>query len=704
MTNKKSTKRALQSSILSLVLCLAMLIGTTFAWFTDSVTSASNRIQSGNLKVDLLMDKSETGKYVSIANGEGDIFSEATGNGILWEPGKTEIVYLAVSNEGTLALKYNIVLDITDTGLAGALEYALIDGAKAADLSAATKWADIEGYNGAQVGDMPTGRQVAAPNGKLEKDGVDYFALAVHMKEEAGNEYQNKDVVIDLQVQATQATVEEDSFGNQYDKDAMYADETYNVTGATFASTLNELRNPAFEGKIVAINLMEDVEYVTGGSYGSSPVVPTGSGVEKIFINGNGKTFKATGAGVDAIAADNGATLVFSDMTIEDESVSYNEGAWEFTYLEFSGNLVFNNVDFKSGIMVEDNDGAPNATARFTNCTFTTEESSVYGAWVSIENAVFESCAFYGTRGLKTHEAYGADVKTLSVNNCEFGPLSEKPGIAIGTLNADTTVKLTNNKFINCQKGDQNLYKYETDTATSTFTFVDENNIVENIKESVKIATKADMFAFAERVNNGDSMNGVLVTLTANIDLNNESWTPIGQTGGYSAKAYFQGIFDGQGYTIYNLNVDVWEAGTDEGKNYASGLFGFIDAADAIIKNVKVDGATVVGHHWTGVIAGYLTGSVTGCTVKNATVQCTHKNNEACGDKAGVIVGYINKGLVTGNTAENCTVTAGRDAGQIVGTAKTAQAYGNTVNNVTVTATGDCTGANIRNEEIGRLN
>ena len=119
---------------------------------------------------------------------------------------------------------------------------------------------------------------------------------------------------------------------------------------------------------------------------------------------------------------------------------------------------------------------------------------------------------------------------------------------------------------------------------------------------------------------------------------------------------------------------------------------------------MKVDGATVVGHHWTGVIAGYLTGSVTGCTVKNATVQCTHKNDEACGDKAGVIVGYINKGLVTGNTAENCTVTAGRDAGQIVGTAKTAQAYGNTVNNVTVTATGDCTGANIRNEEIGRLN
>lgn len=706
MTKQKSTKRALLSSVLSLVLCLTMLIGTTFAWFTDSVTSTNNRIQSGTLQVDLLMDKAETGNdadYISIADGEGDIFSEATGNGVLWEPGKTEIVYLAVANEGNLALKYNIVLDITDNGLAGALEYAIIDGAKATDLAVATKWADIEAYAGAQIGDMPTGRQVAAPNGQLEEDGIDYFALAVHMKEEAGNEYQEKDIVIDLQVQATQATVEEDSFDNQYDKDALYSDATYNVTAASFADALAEIRDTANEDKIVTINLMEDIEYSTGGSYGSTPVVPTGSGIEKIFINGNGNTLTATGAGVDAISADNGATLVFSDMTIVDESKSYNEGAWEFTYLEFSGNLSFNNVDFKGGIMVEDNDTVDAATATFTNCTFTTEESSVYGAWVMIANAKFENCNFYGTRGLKVHEDYGAEVKSLVVNNCEFGPLSEKPGVAIGTLNADTTFKLTNNRFINCQAGDQGLYKYESDTTVSSFRFVDENNIVENIKETVEIATVADMYAFADRVNGGDGMNGVLVTLTADIDLNNQSWTPIGQTGGYSAEAYFQGIFDGQGYTISNLNVDVWEVGNDQGANYASGLFGFIDAASAVIKNVKVDTAKVVGHHWTGVIAGYITGSITGCEVTNATVTCTHTNDEACGDKAGVIAGHVNTGgIVTGNTVKDSTVTAGRDAGQVVGAAKTTQAYGNTISNVTVSATGDCTGANIREAEIGR--
>ena len=225
MKTQHSTKKTLLSSVIALTLCIAMLIGTTFAWFTDSVTSSNNRIQSGNLEVDFLMDKAEDGNYVSIADGEGDIFSEATGNGILWEPGKTEIVYLAVENLGSLALKYNIVLDITDNGLAGALEYAVLDEVKAADVkAAATSWADITAYAGAQVGDMPTGKVIAAPNGWLEAgdDAINYFALAVHMKEEAGNEYQDKDIEIDVLVQATQATVEDDSFGNLYDQYADY--------------------------------------------------------------------------------------------------------------------------------------------------------------------------------------------------------------------------------------------------------------------------------------------------------------------------------------------------------------------------------------------------------------------------------------------------------------------------------------------------
>lgn len=91
MTSSKNTKRALLASVLSVVLCAAMLVGSTFAWFTDSVTSAGNRIVAGNLEIDLIMDKEGTGTYTSIADGEGDIFKEATvaqnSNATLWEPG-----------------------------------------------------------------------------------------------------------------------------------------------------------------------------------------------------------------------------------------------------------------------------------------------------------------------------------------------------------------------------------------------------------------------------------------------------------------------------------------------------------------------------------------------------------------------------------------------------------------------------------------
>lgn len=91
------------------------------------------------------------------------------------------------------------------------------------------------------------------------------------------------------------------------------------------------------------------------------------------------------------------------------------------------------------------------------------------------------------------------------------------------------------------------------------------------------------------------------------------------------------------------------------------------------------------------------------CHVINANVTCKHANDEACGDKAGVIVGYVNSGTVSNCTATKCAVAAGRDAGQIVGAAKTDQVTNCSATNVTVTATEDCTGENIRNDVIGRV-
>lgn len=215
--------------------------------------------------------------------------------------------------------------------------------------------------------------------------------------------------------------------------------------------------------------------------------------------------------------------------------------------------------------------------------------------------------------------------------------------------------------------------------------------------------TAEELAGLAKLVYDGNNFSGKTVKLGADIDLGDYLWTPIGQTGGYGAKAYFQGAFDGQGNTISNLYITE----TNEGANYAAGLFGFLDCGMTnTIGNFVIDGAVVYGHHWTGAAAGYLSGTLENVTVKNAEIICTHANNDACGDKAGAVVGYINgtKGNMQNCSAVDCTVTAGRDAGQVVGCSAASQVVGCTATNVTVTAAGDCTGANLRNEVIGRLN
>lgn len=204
----RETKRALIVSGLSLILCLVLITGMTFAWFTDSITNKGNNIVTGTLSVDLLMDKDKNENYTSIANKEGSIFSDADGgNGHNWEPGKTEIVYLAVKNNGQLNVKYNIDLDITGE-LSGALEYALISDVKST--SNIKTWSDAlnasNGNNGHVCENIKFNgdKEIMATQAGGE---MSYFAIAVHMKEDSANNHQGKSVNVNLAVNATQTKV-----------------------------------------------------------------------------------------------------------------------------------------------------------------------------------------------------------------------------------------------------------------------------------------------------------------------------------------------------------------------------------------------------------------------------------------------------------------------------------------------------------------
>ncbi len=222
-------------------------------------------------------------------------------------------------------------------------------------------------------------------------------------------------------------------------------------------------------------------------------------------------------------------------------------------------------------------------------------------------------------------------------------------------------------------------------------------NTVDNV---VTIETAEQFAAFAANVNeNKMEYRGMTVELASDLDLNDIAWTPIGQTGATE----FKGVFDGNGYTISNLYIN----NTDESAHCSTGLFGWIEShgnEGVTVKNVNVDGANVKGHHYVGVIVGYVYGTIENCNVKNATVECTSVNDDANGDKAGVIAGYVGEDAdIKGCTAQDSTVSAGRDAGQIVGAAKAACVTDCKATNVTVTANGTSTGANIKNEVIGRV-
>ena len=218
MTKKHSTKRSLIASILVLCLCLTSFIGTTFAWFTDSVTSANNIIKSGKLDVEMYWAKgTEEPTAANWADAsEGAIFEYD-----LWEPGYAEVRHIKIANEGTLALKYkvNIVANGEIGMLADVIDVYYADPAvQVANRAALTADKKIGTLTEVLAGLNDSG------NGTLAAGTADTITLALVMQESAGNEYQEKAVAASFSIQlvATQLMNESDSFGNDYDEDAEY--------------------------------------------------------------------------------------------------------------------------------------------------------------------------------------------------------------------------------------------------------------------------------------------------------------------------------------------------------------------------------------------------------------------------------------------------------------------------------------------------
>ncbi|MBS5335669.1 MAG: hypothetical protein KHY62_09190 [Firmicutes bacterium] len=256
VTDSKKTKRELAASIVSLTLCLVMLVGLTFAWFTDSVTNKGNIIKAGNL--DVAFEWAD-GKEALDTAAWKDASGDAIFNYDAWEPGYTEARHVRISNKGNLALKYEI--KIVPNGevskLAEVIDVYYIKGGQAltgrTDLVDANKIGTLK-----SVLDNP----YAAKGHILAGGNADVATIALKMQESAGNDYKGLSIGADFSIQlvATQYTNESDSFGSDYDANAGYP---VSVAVSNQADLDTALNNPGVPVDITLTESIKDTEDMT---------------------------------------------------------------------------------------------------------------------------------------------------------------------------------------------------------------------------------------------------------------------------------------------------------------------------------------------------------------------------------------------------------------------------------------------------------
>ena len=297
----KSTKKSLIASGLALLTCCALLAGTTFAWFTDSVVNKNNKIQAGTLDVSLAEWDGAQGGYVEV--GQDPIF-----NYDKWEPGYTDIAAVKIGNEGSLALKYQ--LDIVAAGATDLAEvidvYYYGGGAvtQPSDLpdSFAALEADGNYQNLGTLAGLLEDNANGVAHGHLLAGEADFAIIALHMQETAGNEYQGASLgeTFDIVLHATQYTYETDAFDDQYDADAEYYD-----TFAGSSSELAEALTQAQPGEIIAL----DQKVAYDGEF----TIPAG-----VTLDANGAEIKNSNGTAIKITA--------NDVTIQDAVITDANG------------------------------------------------------------------------------------------------------------------------------------------------------------------------------------------------------------------------------------------------------------------------------------------------------------------------------------------------------------------------------------------
>ena len=383
MTKSKQTKSALFSSVVALLLCFTMLLGTTFAWFTDTASSSVNTIQAGTLDIQLLDANGTSLEGKTLAWQKA---TEQENEAVLWEPGCTyNLQTIYIKNNGNLALKYKIEI----TGIQGS-----------AKLNEAIDWT-INNSN--SVSDLGADHSLAA-------GAYDTLTISGKMKTTAGNEYQGLSIDgVAITVRATQDTVEYDSTNNQYDADASTND--------------------------VKIEKTVEIDFTTG-----STEVLTADAGEAITVNGNSGTLTVNDAAIDTNGGDlNVTNLKVEAGTASDYAVRISGGNANLTTVDVQS--AGGGVGVSNGAKVSftgDVDVSTTSTAGRYNFYVVGE-----GSELTINDGEY---SFSKTLNQKRAYIYVGDGATVYVKGGTFGAASTRSGYTAGIM-GDGTVIITGGTF-----------------------------------------------------------------------------------------------------------------------------------------------------------------------------------------------------------------------------------------------------------------
>ena len=482
MNNKRATKRALLTSVMALVMCVVMLVGTTFAWFTDTASTGVNKIQAGNLDIELAYKNTYIPDETPILDGGFAAVTENTkvfDEDALWEPGHVEYVVLKISNAGNLALKYKLGINIAnETGSTNVYD-------KPFNLSDYIKFAVLDGDRTEDDFDRDTlvAAATAADNYVLSAGYTDedyllkgtnkIVTLVVWMPTTVGNEANHKpgaatpSIGLGISVAATQYTYESDSFDEKYDEDAAYPVIVSNQQQANDAitkATDKKVNISIASGQTITLD-----NGIANEGDKSRDITFVGDGSQTVDVITN-----AVSAEGGQLNYQRGSTFTFENMTIQ-----AGEGDFDGVVCN---ELAYKNCTIKGKLTLY-------GKATFIDCVFENDMANQYSIWTwGGTDVTFEGCKF-NTNG-KAILLYGrateAKPTNLVVNNCIFNDgkngAAGKAAIEIGNdYNATYTLTVNNttvNGFANGQNTNSKLWanKNSMDAAHLTVT-IDGNKV-----------------------------------------------------------------------------------------------------------------------------------------------------------------------------------------------------------------------------------